>query len=174
MMVKQYFSVNGDIIHNSVHDQVGDKVGKISDILIDPENSQPKIAILSEGGILGLGSDHFAIPFQLLRFNTNSSDIGLKVDKKHITEAPQVDLDKLKKNDRKELEKLINFYGEKAFGPQASVDSDSYVSERHSNYHHQGYEGSAKITGEEPKSNPDSHPSEDMDYDQLKYGKKNT
>ena len=167
-MLKQYLSVNGDIIHNTVHDNVGEKIGKISDVLLDPESSQPKIAILSEGGILGLGSEHYALPFHLLRFNAYSSDVALKIESSHIKKAPEVDVEKLKKNDKDEMNKLVDFYGEAAFQKNESVDSDSYVGEPHTNHHHQDYEGSAKITGEGPKSNP----ADDMDYDQLKHGKK--
>ena len=166
-MMKQFLSVSGDIIHNSVHDNVGERIGKISDVLIDPETNIPRVAILSEGGILGLGSDHYALPFHLLRFNTNSSDVALKVESSHIKNAPEIDLDKLKRNDRKEIDKLVNFYGENAFRNTEAVDSNSYVGEPHTNHHHQGYEGSAKITGEGPKTKP----ADDMDYDQLKRGK---
>lgn len=166
-MLKQYLSVTENIINNTVHDNVGEQMGKISDILIDPENSQPRIAILSEGGILGLGSDHFAIPFHLLRFNTNSSDVALKIESSHVKKAPAIDVDKLRKNDKEEMNKLVEFYGEAAFQKSESVDGDSYVGEYHTNHHHQSYEGSAKITGEGPNTNP----ADDMDYEQLKWGK---
>ena len=168
MMVKQYLSVGGDIINNTVHDNVGEQVGTISDILIDPEDSQPKVAVLSQGGILGLGSDHVALPFQLLRFNTNSSDIGLKVETQHIKDAPKISINKLKHHDSEEMDKLVRYYGESAFQHQDGVDSEGYTGENHTNHHHQGYEGSAKITGEGPKTNP----SDDMDFDQLKHGKR--
>ena len=166
-MMKQFLSVSGDILHNSVHDNVGEKIGKIDDVLIDPETNLPRVAILSEGGILGLGSDHYALPFHLLRFNTNSSDVALKVESSHVKNAPKISIDKLRKNDRKEMDKLVAFYGEDAFRKSESVDSNSYVGEYHTNHHHQGYEGSAKITGEGPNTNP----ADDMDYDQLKRGK---
>lgn len=168
MMVKQYLSVSKDIIHNTVHDNVGEKIGKISDVLIDAESTEPKIAILSDGGVLGLGSEHFALPFHLLRFNAYSSDVALKIESSHIKKAPKIDLEKLKNNDKAEMEKLVKFYGEATFQKSESVDSDNYVGERHTNHHHQGYEGSAKITGEGPKSKP----SDDMDFEQLKRGKK--
>jgi len=172
MMVKRFLSVSKDIIHSSVHDSIGEKVGKISDVLIDPDDSQPKIVILSEGGLLGLGSDHFALPFHLLRFNTNSSDVALQVEKKHVQESPKLDLEKLRSNDKQEIEKLINFYGTSTFShrDRQNVDSNEYVNERHSAYHHQSYEGSAKVTGEEPKTSPDN-PADNMDYEQLKRGK---
>lgn len=172
MMVKQYLSLNEGVIHKSVHDNVGEKVGKIDDVLIDPQSGNVKIAILSEGGILGLGSDHYALPFHMLRFNTNSADIGLKVERDHIKNAPEINVEKLRNNDESEIDKLVTYYGKDNLNQkQEGVDSDSYVGERHTNHHHQGYEGSAKITGEEPKNNEDSRPSEHMNYEKLKYGK---
>lgn len=167
-MINQFLSISADVLHNSVHDNIGEKIGKISDVLIDPESNLPKVVILSEGGILGLGSEHYALPFHLLRFNTNSSDVALKVESIHIKNAPEIDVDKLRGNDRKEMQKLVEYYGEAAFQKNESVDSKSYVGENHTNHHHQGYEGSAKITGE----GPDTNPGENMDYDQLKWGKK--
>ncbi len=167
-MIKQFLSVSADVLHNSVHDNVGERIGKISDVLIDPESNLPKVVILSEGGILGLGGEHYALPFHLLRFNTNSSDVALKVESIHIKNAPEIDVEKLRGNDRKEMQKLVEYYGEAAFQRNESVDGTSYVGENHNNHHHQGYEGSAKITGE----GPDTNPGDDMDYDQLKWGKK--
>lgn len=174
-MLKQYLSTRDNILSNTVHDETGEEVGKIHDILIDPEDNQAKIAILAEGGILGLGSDYIALPFHLLRFNAQASDVALKVAAHRIKNAPSIDIHKLKGSDAQELEKLFNYYGVKVMENQSheSADSQQYVQERQSNHAHQGYEGSAKITGEEPKTNPESNPADDMDYEQLKWGKKN-
>ncbi|MDF9800968.1 hypothetical protein OKW21_006231 [Catalinimonas alkaloidigena] len=173
-MLNQYLSTRDNILSNTVHDETGEEIGKIYDILINPEDNQAKIAILSEGGILGLGSDYIALPFHLLRFNPQASDVALKVAAHRIKNAPSIDIHKLKGSDDQELEKLYNYYGEKAMENQSheSADGRQYVQERQSNHPHKGYEGSAKITGEQPKNNPESKPADDMDYDKLKWGKK--
>ncbi len=173
MMVKQYLSARDHILSNSVHDEVGEKIGKVHDILIDPEDNQPKIAILSDGGVLGIGGEYLALPFHLLRFNTNSSDISLKVAAQRIKKAPSIDLQKLKGHDKEEYEKLVRYYGVNALENAAkeNVDSQQYTGERPTHNPHEGYEGSAKTTGEQPKTNQDSNPADDMDYEQLKWGK---
>ncbi|WPP53450.1 PRC-barrel domain-containing protein [Catalinimonas niigatensis] len=168
-MVKQYLSIRDDILSNTVHDEAGERIGKINDLLIDPEDNQPKIVILSDGGVLGIGSDYFALPFQLLRFNTHSSDVSLKVESQRIKDAPLVDMRKLKGNDKEEQDKLFRYYGVNALENREneSVDNQQYTQERQSDNPHEGYEGSAKTTNEAPESNP----ADDMDYDQLKRGK---
>lgn len=168
-MVKQYLSIRDNILSNTVHDERGEKIGKINDLLIDPEDNQPKIAILSNGGVLGIGNEHFALPFHLLRFNTHSSDISLKVASQRIKNAPSVDIHKLRGNDKEEHEKLLRYYGTSALEnrEKESVDSQQYTGERQTENPHEGYEGSAKTTDEAPESKP----ADDMDYDQLKRGK---
>lgn len=168
-MVKQYLSTRENILSHSVHDEAGERIGKINDLLIDPEDNQPKFVILSEGGVLGIGNDYFAIPFHLLRFNAHSSDISLKVASRRIKNAPSVDLDKLRGNDKEEHEKLIRYYGTDTLEnrQKESVDDQQYTEERQTENPHEGYEGSADITDGTPESNL----ADEMDYDQLKRGK---
>lgn len=169
-MVKQFLSIREHILSHVVHDETGEKVGKIEDLLIDAEDGRPKIVILADGGVLGIGSDHFALPFQLLRFNPTSSDVSLKVASQRIQGAPSVDVAKLKGNDKEEHEKLLTYYGVKALENQddEGVDSQQYSGERQTNNPHEAYEGSADITD----GAPETHAADDMDYDQLKRGKK--
>lgn len=172
-MQNQYLSIRDHILSRFVYDEAGEEIGKVYDLLAEPESHQIKIVILSEGGILGLGSDYIALPFHLLRIIPHS-EIHLKVAAHYVTNAPSIDVQKLKESDAQELEKLYNYYGEKNMNPSEgkSTDGQHYVQERQSNNPHEGYEGSAKITEEAPSADPTSQPSDDMDYDQLKWGKK--
>ena len=45
-------------------------LGKIEDLVIDARNSRVAYAILSFGGVLGLGDKHFAIPWEALTFRS--------------------------------------------------------------------------------------------------------
>jgi len=175
MMLKQYLSAREHILSRNIHDESGEHIGKIEDFLVDPDDSQPKIVIMSSGGILGIGGDHLALPFKLLRFNPQSSDVRLSIASARVKKAPKVDLSKLRGNDKEELKKLQDYYGSNAFetgNSGSSVDGGQYTQEAQDNHPHEGYEGSAKITGEEPKNKPDNNPSDDMDYEKLKWGQK--
>ncbi len=164
MMISKFLSANSHIIGETVYNSVEEKVGVIEDVFISPETNQIVFAILEEGGFLGLGSDAYALPWSMLEFNTNSGAILLEVRKEKIKDAPKVDIQKIINGDRAEISKLEEYYGTKSLSPKGDVDQEDYQAERHSNHHHQGYEGSAKITGEVPQGNP----ADDVDYDKMK------
>lgn len=168
-MNPRFLSITKDITGQSVYDAVEEKVGVIQDVFISPQTNQALFVVLSEGGFLGLGSDTYALPWKMLEFNPNSGSILLEVRRQELIDAPEVDLDKLKNHDREELNKLAEYYGYHDLVATEEVDQEDYRAERTTNHPHQGYEGSAKITGEAP----DSRPADDMDYEKLKGLKQN-
>jgi len=164
MMIPKFLSIKKNIIGQAVYDAVEEKVGVIQDIFISPKTNKALFVVLSEGGFLGLGSDTYALPWKMLEFNTNSGAILLEVRRQKLADAPQIDLNKLKNHDRSEMNRLAEYYGYRDFAATENVDQASYRAERTTDHPHQGYEGSAKITGEAPKSRP----ADEMDYDKLK------
>ncbi len=168
-MNPRFLSITKDITGQTVYDAVEEKVGVIQDVFISPQTNQALFVVLSEGGFLGLGSDTYALPWKMLEFNTNSGAILLEVRRQELTDAPEVDLDKLKNHDREELNKLAEYYGYHDLVATKDVDQEDYRAERTTNHPYQGYEGSAKVTGE----GSDSQPADDMDYDKLKGLKQN-
>ncbi len=170
MMVKRFLSATEGIIGKTVHDPRQEKVGVIKDLFIDPETNQPVFVVLAEGGFLGLGSDHVALPWHMLEFNTNSGNVLLEENIKKIQDAPELDLDKLKNSDRDEIEKLVGYYGQQGFANHGGVDQENYKAEEPTDHEHEGYEGSAKITDEAPKDSNDD-PADALDYDKMKGGR---
>ncbi|WKN45235.1 PRC-barrel domain-containing protein [Tunicatimonas pelagia] len=164
MMISKYLSANNNVIGCPVHNSVEEKVGIIQDVFISPETNQIVFAILEEGGFLGLVSDEYAVPWSMLEFNTNSSSILLEVRKEKIKNAPKVDIQKLINGDRAEISKLEEYYGTRDLSPKGDVDQEDYQAEQNTDHPHQGYEGSAKITGEVDSAPP----AEGMDYEKVK------
>ena len=115
MMVKRFLSAAEAIIGKTVHDPRQENVGVIQDLFIDPETNRPVFVVLAEGGFLGIGSDHVALPWHMLEFNTNSGNVLLAENIKKIQNAPELDLDKLKNSDREEIDKLVGYYGKQDF-----------------------------------------------------------
>lgn len=48
----------------------GDKIGSIERVMIDKVNGRVSYAVLGFGGFLGLGSDHYPLPWQSLKYDT--------------------------------------------------------------------------------------------------------
>jgi len=163
-MMTRFLSISKDITGQTVYDAVEEKVGVIQDVFFSPETSQALFVVLSEGGFMGLGSDTYALPWKMLEFNTNSGSILLEVRRDKLIDAPEIDLDKLRGHDRDEINRLAEYYGYHDLIATKDVEQEDYQAERTTDHPHQGYEGSAKITGEAP----DSQPADDMDYEKLK------
>jgi sporulation protein YlmC with PRC-barrel domain len=68
----------------------GEKLGKIDDILIDP-NAAVKYAILSHGGLLGIGDKLIPIPWKSLKLGKEKSTLVINADKAAMEKAPSFD-----------------------------------------------------------------------------------
>ncbi len=165
MMVKRFLSVADHVIGHDIHDAVSEQIGTIKDVFIDPDSNRPLFVVVAEGGFLGIGSEHIVLPWHTLAFNPNSHDIKFTRDRHELKNAPDVDIDKLRDADKDEMDKMIGFYGEGDFKKaQKSSNENDNTFERPDDNEHEGYEGSAKITDEQPKNHSDEM-SENADYD---------
>src|SRR5919197_3144866 len=54
------------LIGASVRNSQGESLGKIDELVIDPHDARIKAAVVSVGGVLGLGAKNVAIPWEKL------------------------------------------------------------------------------------------------------------
>ena len=69
----------------------GDNLGGIKDLVIDPESGRVVYAVVSFGGILGLGNKLFAIPWSVLHWDRDKQHYVLNLDKETLKKAPGFD-----------------------------------------------------------------------------------
>jgi sporulation protein YlmC with PRC-barrel domain len=79
------------IIGREVRNAAGDKLGEINDLIVDMGSGRLQYAVLSFGGIAGLGDKLFAYPVNAFRTSTTSDDLVLNVDKDRLRNAPGFD-----------------------------------------------------------------------------------
>ncbi len=79
------------IIGKSVQTMRGKKIGEIEDLAIDELDGQVRYAVLSFGGILGLGEKYFAIPWEALSLSDNKEHFALAVTERELEKAPGFD-----------------------------------------------------------------------------------
>lgn len=82
------------IIGKPVHNMHGKKVGKIEDLAIDELDGEVRYAVLSFGGILGMGEKYFAIPWEVLTLSDDHKHFLLDVDERSLEHAPGFTKDK--------------------------------------------------------------------------------
>jgi sporulation protein YlmC with PRC-barrel domain len=71
----------------------GEKLGKIEDIMLDVGSARIAYAVLSFGGILGIGEKLFAIPWSALTLDTVQQCFVLDIAPDQLKNAPGFDKD---------------------------------------------------------------------------------
>jgi sporulation protein YlmC with PRC-barrel domain len=82
-------SLSGDAVVNSA----GEKLGKIEDFMLDVGSGRIRYAVLSFGGMLGIGNKLFAVPPEALTVDTDNKRLILDVDRERLENAPGFDKD---------------------------------------------------------------------------------
>ena len=74
-----------------VYSPAGDELGHIDDVMIDASSGKTVYGVLEFGGFLGIGSDHHAIPFGKLRYDTAREGYVTDLTKEQLEKAPRQD-----------------------------------------------------------------------------------
>jgi sporulation protein YlmC with PRC-barrel domain len=82
-------TLQGDEVYNPADE----KLGEITDIMIDVPSGRVAYAVMSVGGVLGLGDKLFAVPWSALRLDTERKCFRLNVSKERVENAPGFDKD---------------------------------------------------------------------------------
>lgn len=78
---------------DSVLNLAGQDLGKIDEIMIDIPSGRVAYAVLSFGGVLGIGGKLFAVPWSALSVDEDAKCFFLDVDKSTLETAPGFDKD---------------------------------------------------------------------------------
>ena len=76
---------------DSVRNAAGEDLGKLDEIMIDIPSGRIAYAVLSFGGVLGMGNKLFAVPWSALKVDEDEKSFVLNVDKKKLENAPGFD-----------------------------------------------------------------------------------
>jgi sporulation protein YlmC with PRC-barrel domain len=87
-----------------------DNLGKIEDIMVDIHDGKIAYAVISHGGILGLGSKHIAIPWQALSLRAHDNAFVVDIPKETIDNSEGLDKDKWPVT-YEELSRTFSYYG---------------------------------------------------------------
>jgi sporulation protein YlmC with PRC-barrel domain len=79
---------------DSVKNSADENLGKVDEIMIDIPSGKIAYAVLSFGGILGMGSKLFAVPWSALKVDEDEKCFILDLDKETLEGAPGFDKDR--------------------------------------------------------------------------------
>jgi sporulation protein YlmC with PRC-barrel domain len=81
------------LIGDYVYNRSGEELGHIKDIMLDLRNGRIAYAVLSFGGIMGMGDRLFAIPWLALELHAETHSFVLDIDKERLKAAEGFDKD---------------------------------------------------------------------------------
>lgn len=88
----------------------GDYLGRIERIMIDKVSGRSSYAIMSFGGFLGIGEDHYPIPWSMLKYNTSLDAYELDLTEERLRAAPPHEVNDPDWRDRKWEQRLHDYY----------------------------------------------------------------
>jgi sporulation protein YlmC with PRC-barrel domain len=74
-----------------VFDLHGKRIGEVERLMIDKLTGQIAYAILSFGGFLGLGEDHYPIPWSMLTYNEKPDGFQVDITEDELKNAPKIE-----------------------------------------------------------------------------------
>ena len=112
------------IIGDKVVNTAGEQLGSITELMIDLDDGLIAYAVLSFGGILGMGNKLFAIPWEAITIDTENHDVILDVDKEVLENAPGFDKDNWPDNAKYEAGWLLGVYEYYGYSPYWMPDEE--------------------------------------------------
>lgn len=123
-----------EIKNTTVKNAVGEKIGKIENIMMDCGTGEAAYVVLSvDSGFLNLGSKYFAIPWQAFAFDTHQDDIIiLNVEKEKLKDAPGFEKDDWPTGPQHEfITEMYTYYGYTKERPvDPSIEAKTYETQR--------------------------------------------
>lgn len=77
----------------AVYNPEGDKLGSIDDLVIDKVSGTVRYAALAFGGFLGMGTDHYPLPWGKLRYSTEHDGYVVPLTEAQLEGAPHYPAD---------------------------------------------------------------------------------
>src|SRR5436853_322304 len=75
----------------AVYDAHGKRIGKIERLVIDKASGRVAYAVLSFGGFLGIGADHYPIPWPMLDYDEKLGGYRVDITEEQLRKAPKIE-----------------------------------------------------------------------------------
>ena len=75
----------------AVRNRAGESLGTIENVMIDKSSGKVAYAVMAFGGILGMGKDRRALPWEVLTYDTGQGAYTVDLDPQFLKNAPAFD-----------------------------------------------------------------------------------
>ena len=95
----------------TVYNRQGEKLGTVTSFMVGKRNGRVQYAVLSFGGLFGMGEKFYPLPWDTLTYDTDKGGYMVDIDKDRIEGAPSYDRGNEPTYDRAYGERVYGHYG---------------------------------------------------------------
>lgn len=95
----------------AVYNRQGERLGTIYNFMVDKISGEVRYAVLSFGGLLGIGQDYYPLPWDMLTYDTGMGGYVVDLDKARLENAPRYSADQEPTYDRDYGQRIYDYYG---------------------------------------------------------------
>ena len=95
----------------AVYNRKGEKLGMISNFMVGKRNGRVEYAVLSFGGLFGMGERNYPLPWDVLTYDPDQEGYVVDLDKDRLKEAPSYERGSDPTYDRTFGEQVYGYYG---------------------------------------------------------------
>jgi sporulation protein YlmC with PRC-barrel domain len=95
----------------AVYNNSGDKLGSVDELVIDKRSGQVRYAVLEFGGFLGMGTDRYPLPWNMLKYDTSKDGYVVPLDKAKLVDAPRYAQDDMPEYTTDYGKRVNGYYG---------------------------------------------------------------
>ena len=94
-----------------VYNRDDEKLGTIKKFMVGKRSGKVEYAVLSSGGLFGMGQRNFPLPWNTLDYNTNKGGYLVNIDKEVLKNGPSFEGNQEPKYDRDFNQRVNGHYG---------------------------------------------------------------
>lgn len=72
------------VVGTTVYDMSGEHIGSIERIILEKRGGRVSYAVMSFGGFLGMGHDHYPLPWDMLHYNEDPDGFQVDITKDQV------------------------------------------------------------------------------------------
>ncbi|MBT0671531.1 PRC-barrel domain-containing protein [Novosphingobium profundi] len=95
----------------NVYNAQREKLGSIYNFMVEKRSGKAEYAVLQFGGLFGLGSDYYPLPWDVLTYDTDQGGYVVNLDKSVLEKAPRYAGDSEPAYDRAYGREVYGYYG---------------------------------------------------------------
>lgn len=95
----------------TVYNRSGEKLGSISHFMVGKRQGNVAYAVLSFGGLFGVGGEEYTLPWEKLDYDVSQGGYVVDVTKEQLQDAPRYVKNRTEDYDRDYYSGVSNYYG---------------------------------------------------------------